>query len=104
MAKTKKFTDEELQVIASIQSERGTTRKSAVRYFQKNRDTYMLRGTKAAVAPVVDVKQRAANDKPEQADAKHTPKGHTCKADAGPGEREQAGRSAPVSVGWQAQA
>jgi hypothetical protein len=70
MEKSKKFTAEELQVIADIQQERGTTRKSAIRYFQKNRDKYMTRGTKAAAAPAVDVKQRAANDRPEAEEAK----------------------------------
>lgn len=63
--KNAKFTAEELEIISHIQSERGTARKSAVRYFQKNRDQYMRKNTKSAATPAHDFKAAAANDREE---------------------------------------
>jgi len=58
--------------ITDVMKSRGITRKSAVRFLSRDRKTG---GTKAAVAPALDVKMAAANDKPEAAKvAKAAPK------------------------------
>jgi hypothetical protein len=68
-----KHNSDELAVIAQIQERDGITRKSAIRKFQKDRNHYMAKNTKAAVAPAPDYKQAAANDKPETPKAKAAP-------------------------------
>src|SRR5436305_41545 len=67
--KTKtQFTQEQIN---EVMQNRGTTRKSAIRWLNRNQED-RPKG-KAAAAPAVDVKQRAANDRSEQADAVTVP-------------------------------
>ena len=66
-----KLTAADLDVVTRIQAERGISRKSAIRYFQKNRSLFTLKGTKPA--PAVDFKSAAANDKAETKSETKTP-------------------------------
>jgi len=54
-----KFTQEEVNAVMEA---RGISRKSALKLLNKDAKS---RKTKSAAAPAVDVKQKAANDKPE---------------------------------------
>jgi hypothetical protein len=60
MKKTKKqiFTEQELAGITSIQQTTGVSRKTAIKKLRKDPDHYLVKNTKAAVAPA-KVKQAA---------------------------------------------
>src|SRR5438045_1266137 len=62
-----KFNEQEQSIIVSLQEERGITRKSAIRYFNKNRKELLkgftpLNAGAQIPASTVDFKSQAAND------------------------------------------